>query len=538
MRVGLAGIAASAAMLRVVATSEAPAYALLGVALLPWLAALERAPSLRAAAVLGLAFCLAFVAVVFSWFAAGIANVSGAPLAVGWLVLLACAPLVAPQCIAHALARHVARARLGSSLEAAPRVAFAAASAWVATEAFFPKLLGDALGHGLHEARFLRQAADLGGVHVLSLAILLETEFAFLALRAARAGAAAARARNAALAAALALPLAFAGYGALRITMLARAPADAPVRIAIVQADIDSYERLRARDGSYAVTRRILDEHFALSQPYVGASPVDLVVWPETVYPTTFGAPRSPEGEALDRGIAGFVAVHQVALLFGAYDVDSAGASGREYNAAFFAMPERAAGARADAPPAVEIDAYRKRRLFPFTERIPSWLDGPWLRARLPWAGAWSEGAGPARIELDLASGRRIPVGPLICYDALDPALAEASERAGARLLATLSNDSWFGWGAGPRLHLAVATFRSIETRLPQLRSTNTGVSALIDETGEVIARLGIHERGVLAGELRPRAGFDHALGHGGRWFAAIAALAASIALARGPVAS
>jgi apolipoprotein N-acyltransferase len=62
----------------------------------------------------------------------------------------------------------------------------------------------------------------------------------------------------------------------------------------------------------------------------------------------------------------------------------------------------------------------------------------------------------------------------------------------------TLSNDSWFDVGGGPRLHLVVSAFRSLETRLPQIRVTNTGITAVIDAEGTLLASLAVHERDVL----------------------------------------
>jgi apolipoprotein N-acyltransferase len=56
--------------------------------------------------------------------------------------------------------------------------------------------------------------------------------------------------------------------------------------------------------------------------------------------------------------------------------------------------------------------------------------------------------------------------------------------------LLNVTNDSWFGNLGEPELHLALTTFRSIETRLPQLRATNTGISALILQDGS-LARTG-----------------------------------------------
>ena len=49
-----------------------------------------------------------------------------------------------------------------------------------------------------------------------------------------------------------------------------------------------------------------------------------------------------------------------------------------------------------------------------------------------------------------------------------------------------LTNDSWFGPTSAPRSHLVLSIFRTIETRRPLLRATNTGITAYVDITGHV----------------------------------------------------
>lgn len=92
-----------------------------------------------------------------------------------------------------------------------------------------------------------------------------------------------------------------------------------------------------------------------------------------------------------------------------------------------------------------------------------------------------------------------VKVAPLICYEAIFPGYVAEAVRQGAELIVTISNDSWFGASAGPRLHLTVAAFRSIETRLPQVRATNSGISAFISPTGEILNQV---ETGQRAGVL------------------------------------
>jgi apolipoprotein N-acyltransferase len=443
----------------------------------PWLAALDRARSQREALALGLAFAVFFALAVFAWFGRGMALYADAPAALGLAALVLAAPLLQPQLPLFALARFRAG---GPSL----RAAAAGAGAYVGAEWALPKLFGDTLGHGLAASPWLRQGADVAGAPGLTLALLLANEGVLAALRAGRARPRAALARLGAVAL---LVAALAGYGALRLRALEPALAAAPrVRVAAVQADIARYGRLAAELGTFDAVAAILDAHLELSHEALARGGVELLLWPETVYPTTFGAPKSADGAAFDRAIAALVERSGVPLVFGAYDAGERG----EFNAAFFL--ER------DGDGRVGFDAYRKAALFPLTERVPRWLEP--LRRWLPWLGAWQAGEGGGVVPVTLADGRTLRAAPLVCYDAVDPRLARRAVGRGADLLVTLSNDSWFPGGA--HLHLAVSTFRSLETRRAQARVTNTGITALISPTGEVVAGAGLGERRVVVGEL------------------------------------
>jgi apolipoprotein N-acyltransferase len=152
----------------------------------------------------------------------------------------------------------------------------------------------------------------------------------------------------------------------------------------------------------------------------------------------------------------------------------------------------------------VVFEAYRKTRLFPFTEYLPWPLDSERVRRWLPWAGGWKPGSGPRILPVASHGRPAVRIAPLICYDAVDPSFGIAAVRQGAEVLVTLSNDSWFSYPGVQRLILIVSAFRSIETRRPQLRSTPTGVSAVIDETGELLDTIDRDRRGTLIGTVRP----------------------------------
>lgn len=474
----LAGIVSSALLFGLYSRGG-NAYLLGFVALAPWLLVLDAQTRATRALVLGWAMSVAFVAAVFAWFGVAVGAYTGIGSGVGLALLLLGAPLMQPQLLVFALVRHLAGRRHGPLVRA-----LAGASAWVATEWLAPKLLQDTLGHGLFPSLPLRQAADLGGAAGLTFVLILVNEALAHALARRREGL---RAMRPALLSMSLLPAALLVYGFARVDAL-QAATGPTLRVGMVQTNLYDYERMRREMGAYEAVRHVLDTHYALSREAVVTRQVDALLWSETVYPTTFAHPKSEAGAEFDREILDFASVAGVPLVFGTYDLDGAG----EYNAAAFVEPK-----------AGLLGFYRKTHPFPLTESVPAWLDGPTFRRWFPWTGTWRAGNGARVLPLRLADGREIPVQPLICLDDVHPQLAIDGARMGAQAILGMSNDSWFtAHPVGADLHLTVAAFRSIETRLPQLRVTANGVSAVIDATGTLRATTGMGERTLLVGEV------------------------------------
>ncbi|MDQ3289112.1 MAG: apolipoprotein N-acyltransferase [Pseudomonadota bacterium] len=519
----LVGIIASAVLLGFYARGG-PAWVLGFVALVPWLITLDSQRTVGSVLISGWLMSLAFTAAVLSWFGAAIGSYTGIGAPLATLVLFALAPLMQPQFLAFALTRQLLGRRHGPLLRA-----LGGGSAWVAVEWLFPKLLGDTLGHGLFPSDTLRQVADLGGAAGATfLMILVNEAVAQAVLRGRR------NLRTALVPTALAagVVVAMAGYGQARLHALLSAPGDAgpPLRVGMIQSNIVDYERLREEIGAYAVVRHVLDTHYGLSRAAIEHHGVDALLWSETVYPTTFGHPRNADGAALDREILDFVDAMGVPLVFGTYDLDEGG----EYNAAAFVEPGTGL-----------LGYYRKTHPFPLTEHVPAWLDGPLLRRLLPWAGGWQPGDGARVLPLRTSDGREVNVVTLICLDDVRSTLAIDGARLGAQAILGLSNDSWFtAYPTGARLHLSVAAFRSIETRLPQLRLTTNGISAIIDDTGEVVVATGMGDQAVLAGEIHARNPAPSLMVRWGDWVGGaalvflmvLAAVAGLSRLTRGPV--
>jgi apolipoprotein N-acyltransferase len=472
------------------------------VLFVPWLRSLDASPSLASALVHGYAMSLAYTAAVFSWFGMALGQYVQIGEAAGLAILLLAAPLFQPQFLVFALVRHASLRRHGPAL-----AAIAGAAAWVATEWLVPKLLGDTLGYGLYPSRLLRQGASVGGGAGLSLLLLLANE-----------AVAAAFSRRALGLRALAAPL---GLGALAPLLLAihghavlpaaTEPASTSLRMGLVQSNLVAYESERQAKGTHAVVREVLDTHFAMSYDAVVRQHADAVLWPETAYPTTFGHPKSEAGAQFDREIVDTVRAAGVPFVFGTYDRDKAG----EYNAAAFVSPDTGV-----------LGFYRKTHLFPLTEYVPKWLDGPLLRQWLPWTGSWQPGNGARVFPLRLRDGREVPVLPLICLDDTDPALAIEGARLGAQAILTMSNDSWFTQHPlGARMHQMAAAFRSIETRLPQFRVTTNGYSAVIDAAGSILTDTQMGQRSLVIADVPLRSPARTLMVRWGDWVGAAATL-------------
>ena len=138
---------------------------------------------------------------------------------------------------------------------------------------------------------------------------------------------------------------------------------------------------------------------------------------------------------------------------------------------------------------------YAKHHLVPFGEYLPfpGFFDRLGLRAIAQAAGRMEAGPGPELVRLDGIP----PFQPLICYEAIFPHEVLTGENRPAWFL-QITNDAWFGTFSGPYQHLTQARFRAVEQGLPLVRAANTGVSAVIDPYGQLVAFLELGEAGAV----------------------------------------
>jgi apolipoprotein N-acyltransferase len=172
------------------------------------------------------------------------------------------------------------------------------------------------------------------------------------------------------------------------------------------------------------------------------------------------------------------------------------------------------------------VGRFDKQKLVLFSESMPFGEELPVLYELSPNSGKFVPGK-----RYDPLTFGEHQIATIICYEDIIPSFVNRIVNNGnPDLIANLTNDAWFGDTTEPWIHLALSTMRAIEHRRYFVRSTNSGVSAIIDPVGRVVKHTGTFTQEAFAAEiawLRPRTVYE-SLGDIPWWLASVAALALS----------
>lgn len=136
------------------------------------------------------------------------------------------------------------------------------------------------------------------------------------------------------------------------------------------------------------------------------------------------------------------------------------------------------------------LQFYNKSKLVPGVESLPSFLY--FMAPIFEQFGGSTGGYGRSDKAAVFADANAVyKAAPIICYESIYGEYIGEFVRNGATVLTIITNDGWWGNTPGFLQHLAYARLRAIETRRWVVRSANTGVSAVIDERGEIIKQYG-----------------------------------------------
>jgi apolipoprotein N-acyltransferase len=276
-------------------------------------------------------------------------------------------------------------------------------------------------------------------------------------------------------------------YGAVR---LAQTPTSfvPGVRLRIMQPNLPQDEKF-----NYSAKQQVMSRYLALSDRATGPDRTGIrdvthLIWPESAFP--FFLAREPDALAQ---IASLLPTGTLLITGGVRPAEPvAGRHGvRAYNSAYVIDHQGSL-----------VAAYDKIHLVPFGEYLPfqRLLESIGLMQLTKVAGGFVPGDRRRALALPGAPS----VLPLICYEIVFPDEAvPRGERPG--WLLNLTNDGWFGGSNGPYQHFQQARVRALEQGLPLVRAANTGISAVVDPLGRVVAELPLGAEGVLDASL-PRA--------------------------------
>jgi len=249
-------------------------------------------------------------------------------------------------------------------------------------------------------------------------------------------------------------------------------PDGKPIKIAVIQNNIPLTQKWNPN-----AAEDIANNYLETSANEIDA---DLIVWPESAIPIYF--------DQLPTIFLRQLLEHPSDYLFGVLERTTDSPS-KYFNSAV--------GVSSD------FALYRKRQLVMFGEYLPMPFLFRWILNYLDIPMSVFTSWGYQQSPMQLADRQ---VGVTICYeDAFQSRVTEMLPEA--TVLANISEDAWFGDSLASWQRLQIARMRALEARRPIIRSSNNGLSALINHFGKVIEMAPMFESVVLRGEVQPMTG-------------------------------
>jgi apolipoprotein N-acyltransferase len=259
----------------------------------------------------------------------------------------------------------------------------------------------------------------------------------------------------------------------------------ANVKLRIMQPNLQQDVRF-----NYSAKAEVMQKYLTLSDrasgpQSTGVRDASILIWPESAFPFFLTREADAMAQIADLLPEGTI------LLTGAVrapDLPPGTKITRAYNSIYAIDHDGSV-----------LSVYDKLHLVPFGEYLPfqNWMEKLGFVQLTKVQGGFIPGT--RRRPMKIPNAPRLL--PLICYEAIFPGdVVARDDRPG--WIVNLTNDGWFGISSGPYQHFQQTRLRAIEQGLPVVRAANTGISAVIDPLGRVIARLGLGVEGVLDSSL------------------------------------
>ena len=290
------------------------------------------------------------------------------------------------------------------------------------------------------------------------------------------------------------------------------------LEVLIIQPNIDPYNKFTAMSQSQqnalllqAAEANLMDRRYDST-----AAPL-LIVAPETFTPdiVTNDIQSSPTWKTFNRFLQDYPEVN---ILFGASShtyIQSAEApshTARKIGNNLWSESHNSA-LMMDGSGRSEI--FHKNKLVVIVEKTPYPALVCPLDDKLGGVMGRCVGEGEVKILNVISDDTTIPVGCAICYESVYGEYYSEYVRKGAKAMTIITNDAWWGDTPGYRQHLSYASLRAIETRRAIARCANTGISAIISPTGEILQPTPWWEPAVIKGHIPLRDDLTFFVRHG-----------------------
>ena len=346
---------------------------------------------------------------------------------------------------------------------------------WTAVEKFWPQLFPNYLGASQYRLSLVTQIADITGILGVTFLVVYMNSTIHAVIERIRSKHSHPWRPAVIFASVIGIVLV---YGAVRINLVDRSASTAgSLAVGVVQTN-------RGAGEKHVDESLFLREHQELSREIVKTQPLDIIVWPESVLAITLASREA----VLSTNLLGDL---HTPLLFGTVLFTEERGERRMYNSAVLVDEQgRIAG------------TYDKTVLVPFGEYIPFGDTFPQFYLWSPYSSRFWRGKNAEPLQLH---GRVLSVN--ICYEDIFPGHIRKLMQGGRdhripEAMFNLTNDSWYGNTIQPMEHLVLASFRSIEHRRALVRSTNTGISAIVDPVGRIDHRTAQWTKASLVGKI------------------------------------
>jgi apolipoprotein N-acyltransferase len=323
------------------------------------------------------------------------------------------------------------------------------------------------VGYSLADYHWLIQVADLGGVYLISILIML-VNFLLYNFKKKPLGS---------LLIIFLILILWVGYGIQRLHNLKMIQTDK--KVSLVQVSISQEQKW---EETY------LDSTVELYREYTlkaAAQDPDLIIWPESALPVYLLRHYQYRKFVLD------LAEETDTDIFTGFPHYERAKPPHPQKYKFYNSASRfKKDGHVDQP-------YYKIYLVPVGERMPLLKFFPIL---------WNVQLGQANFEygeeIKYFDMEGYKYSPLICFEIVFSDLTRKMAEGGADFIVNITNDAWFYRSAGTYQHAVMAKFRAIEIRKQIFRAANTGYSLIVSPTGEFLQISELFERTILSGNL------------------------------------